>query len=230
MVPPGFTWPTWKGKPLSFLAQLDLPEVASAGGQSWLPPVGKLYFFYDQDQSTWGFDPADRGSWRVIYSEAGTSTLMRGESPSNTESVFVETPTTFRKIMSYPDWQRPAIDVRDTSDEEFEQLAAMWLSAFGENPKHQLFGFPVPVQGDSMELECQLASNGVYCGAPEGFKSARAIQLAPGAKDWRLLFQIDSDDDVGMMWGDVGTLYFWVRESDARASNFGDAWMILQCG
>ena len=33
-----------------------------------------------------------------------------------------------------------------------------------------------------------------------------------------------------MMWGDMGCLYFWIRESDLAAQRFDDAWMILQCG
>lgn len=41
--------------------------------------------------------------------------------------------------------------------------------------------------------------------------------------------QVDSDDDLGVMWGDAGMLYFWVEESAARAGDFSNAWVILQC-
>ncbi|MDS3859540.1 DUF1963 domain-containing protein [Thermosynechococcaceae cyanobacterium BACA0444] len=51
----------------------------------------------------------------------------------------------------------------------------------------------------------------------------------PGATEWQLLFQLDSDDNATMMWGDMGRLYFWCRESDIQAQNFDQAWMILQC-
>jgi uncharacterized protein YwqG len=44
-----------------------------------------------------------------------------------------------------------------------------------------------------------------------------------------LLLQLDTDDDAGMMWCDVGSLYFWIREQDARAGDFSKIWMILQC-
>lgn len=80
-----------------------------------------------------------------------------------------------------------------------------------------------------MELECQLVSNGVYCGDSEGYHSRRVAELAAGAGSWRLLLQLDSDDDAGMMWGDLGSLYFWIREEDARNADFSNAWMILQC-
>jgi uncharacterized protein YwqG len=80
-----------------------------------------------------------------------------------------------------------------------------------------------------MDLECQLTSNGIYCGDPSGYNSPEAQRLRGGAEDWRLLLQMDSDDDLGLMWGDVGILYFWIREQDARAGDFSKSWVILQC-
>jgi hypothetical protein len=42
-----------------------------------------------------------------------------------------------------------------------------------------------------MQLECQLASNGIYCGDPDGYKNPRVAELKSGAADWILLLQID---------------------------------------
>ncbi len=39
----GFEWPTWQGQPLTFLAQIDLEEVAAGMKQPWLPKQGQLY-------------------------------------------------------------------------------------------------------------------------------------------------------------------------------------------
>ncbi|MDR2512739.1 MAG: DUF1963 domain-containing protein [Puniceicoccales bacterium] len=47
---------------------------------------------------------------------------------------------------------------------------------------------------------------------------------------WKLLLQLDSDDDTGWMWGDVGTVYFRIREQDARKADFSKVWMVFQCG
>jgi uncharacterized protein YwqG len=81
-----------------------------------------------------------------------------------------------------------------------------------------------------MELECQLASNGVYCGGPEGFRSARARALEAGATDWRLLLQIDTDEEgPGWMCGDVGRIYFWIKMQDLAMRQFGKVWLIFQC-
>ena len=42
--------------------------------------------------------------------------------------------------------------------------------------------------------------------SPDGYSDPRAASLKSGAARWRLLFQVDSEDASGMMWGDVGRL------------------------
>lgn len=81
-----------------------------------------------------------------------------------------------------------------------------------------------------MELECQLVTHGLYLGDPTGSQDPRVAELEPGASNWRLLLQLDTDDDLGWMWGDAGTIYFWVEDSAARAGRFEDCWLVLQCG
>ena len=93
----------------------------------------------------------------------------------------------------------------------------------------QIGGFPSPIQGDSMEEDCQLASGGVYCGNSDVYNSKEAEKLRRELLDWKLLLQFDSDDEIGAMWGDMGMLYFWVRESDTRNCDFSKPWLILQC-
>lgn len=33
----------------------------------------------------------------------------------------------------------------------------------------------------------------------------------------------------GMMWGDLGSLYYWIRHDDLAAAPFEAWWTILQC-
>lgn len=42
--------------------------------------------------------------------------------------------------------------------------------------------------------------------------------------------QLDTDDDAGWMWGDVGTLYFTIRQSTPLPRALDEAWLVLQCG
>ncbi len=68
-----------------------------------------------------------------------------------------------------------------------------------------------------------------YCGDSTGYNDPQAKELKSGASEWRLLLQVDTDDDAGMMWGDCGRLYFWIRVDDLRRRDFDEVWTILQC-
>ena len=55
LLPQGESWPTLRpGRPLSFLAALDLAEVRAAGGDERLPGEGWLLFFADLDNDDYG--------------------------------------------------------------------------------------------------------------------------------------------------------------------------------
>ena len=42
--------------------------------------------------------------------------------------------------------------------------------------------------------------------------------------------QIDTDDELNVMWGDAGMIYFWVEEDKARKGDFSNTWLVRQCG
>jgi uncharacterized protein YwqG len=220
-LPEGAAWPERDGQRLTFLASLDLPSLQAALPTAWLPSAGRLLFFYDADNQPWGFDPKDRGSWRVMHLEQALPAAPGDGTRRHS--------VTFHVIDTYPSWERPEVKTLELTDAEAELLLDGSRAVYRQLPAHQVGGFPQPVQGDEMELECQLVSHGLYCGDSSGYFSREAAGLRAGAPDWRLLLQIDSDDGLGMMWGDAGVLYFWIREQDARAGRFDQAWVVLQC-
>jgi uncharacterized protein YwqG len=223
-LPAGTSWPSRDGAPLTFLACLNLASLRAALPVPWLPPSGTLLFFYDADKQPWGFDPKDRGSFVVLHA-AGDAAAFAAPPVAPLALRHVS----FGVIDTYPSWERPEVASLQLTDAEAEILIDARLSAYGEAPHHQVWGFPDPIQGDEMELECQLVSHGLYCGDSSGYLSREAAALREGAKDWRLLLQIDTDEDLGVTWGDGGILYFWIREEDARAGRFDQAWAVLQC-
>jgi len=228
----GFAWPTRGDKRLDFLASINLAELHLVFEFDWLPKLGNLLFFYDIENQPWGFDPKDRGSWAVILV---ADDQMRDDSAhierklGQVDPWPVRSNIGFYKKDSLPSWERPTVAQLKLSNTESVLYNALFERSFGDQPKHQMSGFPAPVQGDHMELECQLVSNGLYCGDASGYQSERARQLESGASEWRLLLQLDTDDHLNVMWGDCGTLYFFIRESDARRGDFSNVWLISQC-
>lgn len=229
-VPHGFVWPAWNEKPLAFIAQIELAAVPITDTLKGLPTRGMLYFFYDRDQSTWGYDPKHRGSWRVIYC-ADDSTLSEADLPYELDAnyLYSERRVVPRKIMSYPSPERLGGEVGDLFEAAFDLEEELRSESFQGGAEHQLGGFPNAIQGDQMELEAQLVFNGISCGDGSGYADPRADELRPGAADWQLLLQVDEDENCGMQWGDGGRLYFWIRRQDLAHQDFSNVWMILQC-
>lgn len=228
-MPAHLEWPVWKDKPIAFLAQVDLAEI-HAVLPSFLPAAGCLFFFYDQDQSVWGFDPKDVGGWRVLYATGDRNAWSERSAPSGlaAESIYQPKPVAPVRIELLPDSQVVSSEELDW-DQEGDAYLYLRDKVFEGETRHQVLGYPSPVQNADMEVECQLASSGVYVGDADGYKDPRVPALKVGADEWRMLLQLDTDDDTGWMWGDVGTLYFWVRESDAKAGDFSKVWMVFQC-
>ncbi|HUT57663.1 MAG TPA: YwqG family protein [Phycisphaerae bacterium] len=230
-LPESVPWPEWKGAPLAFLCQVDLSEIPEGFDRHGLPRSGMLYFFYNQEQETWGFDPNDKGSWQVVC----TTTPATDNAPRSVpkglskDYVYTEKPVALTFVETYPDWQDERVAVLNLSDKQGNEYAYLCSAVFQGRPAHHLFGHPSPVQGNDMDLECQLASHGLYCGDASGYSDQRAKELEPGRREWVLLLQLDSDDDAGMMWGDCGMLYFWIRREDLNERRFANCWMILQC-
>ena len=128
-----------------------------------------------------------------------------------------------------PDGLTPEVKSLALSDRELDLLGEHQESLFDHGPEHHVGGFAYPVQFTPVELECQLASHGLYSDDTPGFEDERAEALTPGASEWRLLLQLDSDPELDMQWGEGGTLYFCVRAEEAHSGNFDGVWTILQC-
>ena len=223
-------WPDWDGRPLNFLAVLDLEELQGLDVGIRLPASGYLNFFYDaEEKQPWGFDPSESDGWRVLYAPPGRTALTT--TPADT-FVFDEVPLEFVQIHTLPDYgEHPVVSIREAASDAFDAFADDFYADGGwpEEPRHQIGGWPNLVQG-SLWLEAQLASHGMYLGDGAAYQTPRARELSTGAGDWRLLLQLDSDDAVPWMWGDAGTLYFVQTETSLLQEDFAAAWLILQCG
>lgn len=236
-LPEGVDWPMAGEWAMLFLGQIRLSDAAPHDASGLLPKRGLLSLWYDLNNSPWGFDPKDRDGFRVMYFPDEDIALASRQSPARYDEYDEGEGFQACALSFEPSVTVPHADWSDFDDEReglmelpgYEDL----LNEIGQldMPAHRLLGHPNLIQ-NPMEQECQLASNGVYCGG-ESVDEARCAELVPGIPDWRLLLQIDTDetdDGPGWMWGDCGMLYFWIREQDLKAARFDNCWMVLQCG
>ena len=125
----------------------------------------------------------------------------------------------------------------------YEWLAARWPSRTGaladrlnsvpkyvvsstlEDPK---WNNSAVLKGDVV-TEAAVVSQGIYAGQPSDELDAAWEKACREPTGWRLLLQVDSDDEMEMMWGDCGMLYYCIRDEDLRARRFDDVWLVSQC-
>ena len=97
------------------------------------------------------------------------------------------------------------------------------------DPKHQLFGHPYLYQSDTMDITCQLVSNGIYTGDSVAYSDPELADLRQGAKEWMFLMQLDSDFDANMFWGiSEGSLYFWIKREHLKKHYFQEVGLVQQ--
>lgn len=174
-LPPGEPWPSRDGRPLSFVVQVDLATVDTAGV---LPADGLLSFFYDAVEQPWGSEDGDASGTAVRWTAGGTP-LERREFPGDLDAFDGRFDP--MRVAVEPFGERTGEDDED-----------------GDEVVHRLLGTPDVIQN---ELD------------DEG----------------TLLFQIDSDEDAAMMWGDGGRLYVFLSPDALARRDWSAARTVLQC-
>jgi len=229
----GFEWPVWRDLELDFLGQIDLAEVAGVM-PGRLPADGLLLLFAALGERPTGLSPDDRGSCRAILAPAGAAPATR---PARLAayplelSVELMLPQAYSLHVEPLDLDTDELDAWETARERLaerqgvvlEERTPDWYSL------HRLLGYADPAGHGEMELDCQLASNGLDLREGQGYFDPRRTELEPGARDWRLLLQLSSDDALGLSFGDeFGRAYLWLREDDLETGRFDRAWLVYQ--
>jgi uncharacterized protein YwqG len=218
LVPPGTGWPHAPNGPLPFVGQLDFAELAACPGASLplLPRDGILSLFYDIDGAHGGFNPEDSAFWRLLWTPHSADAV-----PLQPPAELLEEPDLptrpYRLLpmagLSLPDfWDtRTPLSTADWSDEETEDYVELMHSLAGGDNAHQVGGHPAWIQEDAREEVQRLTGE-----PPEA------------AQEWNLLWQLGSDEEVGLRWGSSGKLFLLLRDEDLRACRFDRAWIVLQ--
>lgn len=231
-LPLDVSWPQWDGRSLAFIAQIDLGMIPTSLAAEGYPRQGRLLFFYDAEQSTWGFDTKDAGSFTVIYLSDPGVELAVPDWPADLPEYarYKLCPLEPIEILSLPPFEDLTEDDRlkgDSLVDSYDELLEL-MDGGGWSERGLIGGYPDQIQNEMTrqcaEMAIRLSRNDATIARP---------QLAAGhretAEAWRLLLQVPSESEAEMMWGDVGCLYFWICESDLRDARFDRVWMILQC-
>ena len=230
-LPPDTAWFTNpdSGAQLSFVCQINCAQAKPYDADDRLPARGMLYLFYDCSENgmPWGFAPKDAAGSKVFYTEARLSSLVRRDVPAGATE-FSAARISFAAEENLPDMTSCHAAKLDLSDDEIEALSRYTDEKADEGARNKLLGHSDNIQND-METECAFVAAGIYCGGTEGYEQGRAAGLDKTAGDWSLLMQVDSNEELRMMWGDKGKLYVWIREGDLKEKRFDHARLILQC-
>ncbi len=242
-VPDGFKWPGFAAenhdgeladRPLSFLCQINLNEIAAFDKDSLLHGRGLLLFFYEQESMCWGYDPKDKGCSRVFLFE-NTDDLRPMDFPDDLDDEYrvKEYDLLFKSGNSYPCFEELEChsDYECDWDDYDNELENKKYDPDSE--RHKLLGYANLIQGE-MLTECERVSRGLYSGDFESYKNTPEKvreDVLKSASEWILLFQMASiqDDDYELMFGDVGNLYFYIRKEDLKENRFDNVWLVSQC-
>lgn len=205
-LPKGEPWPCAPdGKELFFLAQINFAQMPRLAP---FPEKG-IIGFYIHDDDLYGMD-FDNGENQDYF-----RVLFFPETTEN-ESVLQSGPASFRDyedlLPHHPDECYPLSfsleeGIAPITDFRFyEKMGADFFRQFGEQ------------EWDVMaEYEKSMRATGHRIGGYAYF-----TQDDPRSKDnpMLLLLQLDSDEKMDLMWGDMGVGHFFIREQDLAARNF----------
>lgn len=203
--PKDSAWPTASdGRPLFFLAQINFAEMPPT---TPFPQTGIVQFFInDDDLYGMDFDDGEKqDTFRVLYFPE----VVKDENRLQTDS---PAPRDFEFLPHHPEESYPlqfarAEEFMPQTDYQFWQtFGADFFQKFGEKEWTLTDAYAKAVKADGHKI-------GGY---------AYFTQDDPRRPDdpMLLLFQLDSDEGMDLMWGDMGVGHFFIREADLAARDF----------
>ncbi|MET0602086.1 MAG: DUF1963 domain-containing protein [Baekduia sp.] len=213
-LPRSMTWPRCGGRPLSFLAQLRLHDIAAIAPRMVASKADVLLVFAAINE-----DPDGIAGVEEAYGQVGRETcvvvrtvrgrLTRRPVPSGVATLR-NRPVRMRPTLTVPDSgiarERYHLDMSGKGFDRWLELSAEAAAGtLGRTtrytPVHQVLGWPSPVQDTPLY------------GCGHGRRSSQPT--------YRLFLQLDFDEPLRFAIGDGGALYLSGRPADLRAGRFG---------
>jgi uncharacterized protein YwqG len=232
-LPEATPWPEWPGHgPLTFIAEVDCATLPHGELDLALPAAGKLLFFYFDGQLDRGAvvlntDIGSQRGARVLYVEPDADAVER----SAPEGI---TPYPLQRfggdiVVTRLDYEHPEalwaiMDPGAAAVFDREFTAAVRIP--DRSPRHQLAGHSHAPQG---AVDPGVAVRFVSSATPAPSPEEEEYWAYAPVHAWRLLAQFDTDAKSRMIWGDGGTLYWFITADDLAARRFDRARMTWQC-
>ncbi|EMY3479102.1 DUF1963 domain-containing protein [Flavobacterium psychrophilum] len=189
----GENWPQSKnGVNLSYVFQIYISS------EFELPKNIKLIqFFYDFEEMPWSTE--DDGWFVKIYEELNPEKITKLNKPNEQENIdYCE--IKFEKVKSLPDWE--GID-------EHNKAVADFISELNNEEPYETYDEIVKELTGQDDYQSQIG------GYPKWLQGENTPQNEKG-ENLKLLIEMDSQDDAGIMWGDSGLLYFFYDEKSKK--------------
>ena len=238
-------WPMWRGRPMAFLAQIDLERAHAQIPNLMVPKKGVLSFFLGCGEDTYDKDgdPRERymvdlllGSeaehedgWKVIYTPCNESLVRKIYDQAPLPELFDPAECAPKPGgKTFPDEQTAIFSQWAWSDEVVDRYSALLEKV---NPPeddeeaytNQLLGQPALIQFTPPELFCASASSGL-----DPWSSIEEPQAREGSRDWCLLLQLVSDHHADFCWGDAGHIYFYADRERIKVGDFSKTWLFFE--
>ncbi len=198
---------------------------------------------------------SERRNFRVLYSAERLAKLPLQEFPDELEDEYryqgfgLEAGGVELSIPFPNDPALRALGLTPAEQEQYLSFARQWMASRAtlsgsdgsKTGEHAVGGYPDYIQHDP-RLRAELITTGLYPrvqgrgrnpATGESIPSKEdepLLEKAEGAmQDWHSLFQVDSEQSAGILWGDMGRLYYLIRGDDLRSRTFENVWMEFDC-
>ncbi|HSI82922.1 MAG: DUF1963 domain-containing protein [Candidatus Methylacidiphilales bacterium] len=204
---PEMEWPLEDEQYFSFLAQINLTDLAAYGAP--LPPSGLLYFYLGRNDQTHGVEH------RVVYANPDPAELQPLMWPENAEmrsprDDFTESGHrgVFARFLSLPDAREPAIAHLDADEFDYMDMRHDWRERC-DATHHGMFAWPDFMHKNTREQAAAGTGRGT-------------------ADDWILLLALVYDPAVGFDFWDSGTLNILIHRDDLAAGVFSATYATIE--
>ena len=213
IVPKEFKWPMFKNKPIPFLLQIDFSEINKNGTLKNFPTEGLLYVFvnsakvnFEEMEDEKDFSYKVNETFKILYYNTN-SKLKQIEKQENLKYIYKEFYVTKNYVKTYPDYD-DSKEVQNALPKNDEIIVDAYNNLREKSESSfMLGGYRYNIQENTF---LENLNNNI-------------------SDDYVLLLKIDSlFDDENFVWGDLGTINFYIKQEDLKNCNFDNVVLEMQ--